>query len=146
MKIQNDRRVRTPFSDLHIDVDDLVGHFFGDRNVGSGPAIVPPVAITEDESGYSIVVELPGVRGEDVSLEMTDGILHISGEKEIAELAETSTYLRNERKKGCFKRVFEFAKSVDADRIEAVFENGLLRISLPKSEKILPKKIEIKTN
>jgi HSP20 family protein len=144
MRIKNDRRVRTPFSDLHIDVDDLVGHFFGDRHPDA-TAFVPPVSISEDDSSYAVTVELPGVRGEDVNLEMTEGLLQITGQKAIEEPSEGTVSLREERQQGNFKRVFEFAKAVDTERIEAVFENGLLQVTLPKSEKILPRKIEIKT-
>ena len=144
MKIKSDRRVRSPFGDFQVDVDDLVNHFFGDRGSNT-QGWVPPVMISENDSAYVVSVELPGVNPEEVDLELTDGVLQISGQKSLPELPEGESYLRNERRKGAFKRVFEFAKSVDSESIEAVFENGLLRITLPLSEKILPRKIEIKT-
>ena len=90
-----------------------------------------------------MVVELPGIDPAEVSVEMQEGRLEISGEKKIAELAEGVNGVRDERLKGEFKRVFEFSKLIEPDEIKAEFKNGLLQIDLPKSAKVLPRKIDI---
>ena len=91
-----------------------------------------------------MVIELPGVSATDVSIEMEDDRLVVSGEKKIDELAEGFTSLRDERRKGKFSKSFEFSKQINPDAIQAEFKNGLLNVVLPKSEKVLPRKIEIK--
>jgi HSP20 family molecular chaperone IbpA len=152
MKMKNNRRVSTPFGDLQIgdmplDVDNLVEHFFGDRNQGSKAdrGLQVPVTIVESESGYELSLELAGVQPANVSVEMVDDVLTIAGSRPKPENPESAKYLREERQFGDFSRSFQFEKSVDADQIEAVFANGLLNVVLPKAARILPRKIEIKT-
>ena len=151
MKLNQKNRVSTPFGDFQIDVENLVDHFFRDGNKErssesqecSQSAWTPRVSVVESETAYQMVVELPGIDPADVSVEMQEGRLEISGEKKIAELAEGGNYVRDERLKGEFKRVFEFSKLIEPDEIKAEFKNGLLHIDLPKSAKVLPRKIDI---
>ena len=140
-------RVKTPFGDIQFEVDNLFDHVFGTRtNPGSAlsKGWTPRVAITESDTTYQMMMELPGVDPASVNLEVQDNQLEISGEKSIPEVPEGTTSIRDERTFGSFHRVFEFNQLVDMDRIEATFENGLLRVDLPKSEAVLPRKIEVK--
>lgn len=154
MQLNQKNRISTPFGDFRIDVDNLVDHFFHDGNkdcCGKGhecstAAWTPSVSVVESETNYQMIVELPGLDPADVSLEMQEGRLEISGEKKIAELAEGANSVRDERLKGEFKRVFEFSKLVEPDEIKAEFKNGLLTIDLPKSAKVLPRKIDIQVD
>ena len=140
-------RVTTPFGDFQIDVDNLFDHVFG-REAKPGSANrqtwSPRVHVTESETEYQMQIELPGVNAGDVSLEMKDNHLIVAGSKQLDELADGIKRLRDERLSGEFERVFEFSQQVDSDRIEAEFKNGILAITLPKSETVLPRKIEIK--
>lgn len=146
MKLNQNNRVATPFGDFQIDMENIVDHLFGDRVRGSQPKSTqwsPQVSISEGEKTYNVIVELPGVNPENVTVEMEEGRLEISGSKEIPELEEGFDSLKQERSSGSFKRVFEFSKQVEPDQIKADFKNGLLTIVLPKSEKVLPRKIQI---
>lgn len=144
MKLNQANRVATPFGDFQIDMENLVDQLFGDRQVcKQTKGWSPSVSVTESETTYSVIVELPGVDPADVSVEMEEGRLEISGDKTIGELGEGTSSLKQERRSGSFKRVFEFSKQVEPDQIKAEFRNGLLSIALPKSEKVLPRKIQI---
>jgi HSP20 family protein len=150
MKLNQKNRVTTPFGDFQIDVENLVEQFFGDgskSNPGkfnSEKGWTPRISVSESDTEYQMLVELPGVDPADVNLEMQEGRLEISGEKKNDELGEGVSSVRDERQSGEFKRAFEFSKLVEPDQIQAEFKNGLLKIVLPKSEKILPRKINIK--
>lgn len=149
MKLNNtNNRVATPFGDFQIDVDHLFDHVFGGRSANgetkSPVAWSPRVSVTESDTDYAMMVELPGVDPADVSIEMKDNRLEISGVKARGELPEGMTSIRDERPAGEFKRSFEFTQQVDADKISAEFKNGVLSIELPKSQTVLPRKIEIK--
>ena len=148
MKLNQRNRVATPFGDIQIDMENLVEQLFGDRAKGSkgSPATTgfnPLVEVTESDSSYQVVVELAGVNPADVNVELEEDRLEISGEKKAAELEDGVASLKQERLVGTFKRVFEFAKQVEPDQIKAEFKDGLLSIVLPKSKKVLPRKIKI---
>ena len=145
MKLNNRNRVATPFGDIQIDMENLVEQLFGDRTKGSQPttAFRPAVEVTENESSYQVVVELAGVDPADVNVELEEDRLEISGEKKVAQPEEGVMSLKQERLSGTFKRVFEFSKQVDPDKIKAEFKNGILTIGVPKSKKVLPRKIKI---
>jgi HSP20 family protein len=150
MKInQCNNRVSTPFGDFQIDVDNLFDQVFGDRGDRSKTPRpetdwTPRVSISESETAYEFVMELPGVNPSSVSIEMKDNQLEVSGEKVLSELSDGFKSLREERYRGSFRRQFEFAQQVNSDAIAAEFKNGLLTIGLPKAESVLPRKIEIK--
>ena len=141
MKVANHTNRVAGFSG---ELDTLFNHLLG----GQSPAertqsLRPTVTVTESETQYSLVLELPGVAPEDVSIEMTDGRLSIEGEKKSWELSEGESVVRSNRREGPFSLAYDFAASVDSEKITADFSDGLLTLVLPKSAKVLPRKIEI---
>lgn len=102
----------------------------------------PACEILDEEKSYSISLDIPGLRKEDLDIEVKDNHLHISGERKV-EKATKENVLRTERRYGKFARVFSLPKNVNPDAIEAKFENGVLEIVLPKEEKSTSKKIII---
>ena len=100
----------------------------------------PKVNLTEDREGFTITAEVPGVKKEDIKLNISGDLLTISGEKrnEIERSDEEKEHRRVhyvERSYGSFERCFQLNAEVDEDRIEAVFEEGVLRVKLPKSQR-----------
>ena len=103
----------------------------------------PSVDIHETEESFELSVELPGVRKEDVSLEVKDSILSIRGERRSEkEVAEKSVH-RIERRYGEFTRAFKVPSNVDASRVKAAYKDGVLQVTLPKAEDARPRQIEI---
>ena len=86
---------------------------------------------------------MPGVRPEDVKLSIENAVLTIRGEKKQVAEEESERVHRYERSYGAFERTFTLPTTVDADRIEARFENGLLTVRLPKVEKAKPREIAV---
>lgn len=107
-------------------------------------AWVPAVDITENKEVVRITTELPGVRPEDVKLSVENSILTIRGEKRSTHEEKTDRMHRYERQYGSFERTFALPSTVDVDRIEARYDNGVLTVELPKVEKAKPKQIEIR--
>lgn len=141
---QSKNRIATPFGDFQVDVENLFEQFFGDGEVKPQSRWLPRTNVSESDTAYHVSMELAGVKPADVNVEMHDGVLEISGTREKVTLPEGERALKVEQRSGEFRRKFEFSTLVDADRIEAAFENGVLSIELPKSEKVLPRKINIK--
>ena len=107
-------------------------------------AWVPPTDVFEDAAGLKIVAELPGLTRDDVQLTVEHHTLTIRGEKkQVAEEKSTRVH-RYERSYGAFERSFTLPNTVDVNRVDAKFENGVLSITLPKAEQAKPRAIEVK--
>lgn len=104
----------------------------------------PSVDVSETERAFHIHAELPGIKKEDIKVNVHDGVLTLSGKREAKKEEQGKKYHRIERSYGSFSRSFSLPENVEADNVEATFQDGVLEVDLIKSEKEKPKKIEIK--
>ena len=103
----------------------------------------PAVDLADYGEELAVAVELPGVKKEDLKIALEHGLLTISGERKERGLPENSRWLRNEVASGEFSRVIELPYAVDADNVSAELYNGILKVSLPKSEAARPREIRV---
>ena len=104
----------------------------------------PAVDITEDDTGYKLTAELPGMEEKNVEVTLTDDVLTIKGEKAAeTEKKDKNTYL-SERCYGAFQRAFVIPDGVDGDKVTADFAKGVLTVTLPKAAPAVKKTIEVK--
>lgn len=106
----------------------------------------PVVDISEDENEYLIKAELPEVAKEDVKITVENGVLTLKGERHFEAEKKDKKYHRVERGYGSFMRTFSMPDDADPDKITAEFKDGLLRVTLAKSEAKKPKQIEVLVN
>jgi HSP20 family protein len=106
-------------------------------------AWMPPVDIIEDKEKITMTAELPGFREDQVDIQMEGGVLTIRGERKFEDEKEGRNFHRVERSYGQFVRSFTLPNNVDRDQIRASFENGLLKIEMPKLEEARPRQIKI---
>jgi HSP20 family protein len=92
----------------------------------------PAVDVVEKPTEFQIVAELPGLEEKNIEVKCADGVLTVKGEKRDEKEEKDKDYFLSERRFGSFQRSFRLPQSVDADKIEAVFKNGLLTLTLPK--------------
>lgn len=120
--------------------------YFADAHNKEGgiSAFMPSVNTREDEKAYYIEVDIPGLKKEDIAIDVRDGLLHISGERKFKNEVKKEDYYKVESQYGRFERSFTLSDKVAAERIEAGYENGVLELTLPKAEPQVAKKIEIK--
>jgi HSP20 family protein len=105
-----------------------------------------PTDVSEDENALQLSMELPGVKSDDVHLSLENNILTIRGEKR-QEIDENNERVhRSERVYGVFERTFALPNTVDADKIEARFENGILFVRIPKAERARPREIRVNSS
>jgi HSP20 family protein len=104
----------------------------------------PAVDIAEQENEYIVKMELPGVNKDDVKISLEANILTIKGEKKQEKEEKNKNLHRVERSYGSFQRSFTLPTTVKSDKIDAIFKDGVLSISLPKAEEAKPKQIEVK--
>lgn len=139
-----------PFEDFSTDMervfDSVLGRTFGTmlRN-GANEKFVPTLDLAESAEGYEISIDLPGVKPEDVKLELHDGQLIVSGKRDETNNRKDKNFHYVERSSGSFVRTVLLPSEVDSEKIDAQYENGVLLIKLPKSPKSQPKKIEIRS-
>ncbi len=134
---------RDPFRDLRR-IENTMDRFwrgFGAYQTG-GWAV--PLDVVQD--GDSIVIHgtLPGVKAEDISVTIDDGVLEIKAESKIDQEQQNGNYLIRERRAGKFHRVIRLPDSVDADKAETRYEDGVLTVRLPKVEARKAKVLEVK--
>lgn len=103
----------------------------------------PAVDIRENDNGYVLHADVPGVKPEDIEVHMENGILSLSGKRTFENEEEKEGYKRVERVRGSFHRRFSLPDTVNSEAITAKTSNGVLEIHIPKQEKVLPRKIEI---
>ncbi|OJV54743.1 MAG: hypothetical protein BGO31_07185 [Bacteroidetes bacterium 43-16] len=103
----------------------------------------PPVNISESEKTFNIEVLAAGINKEDIKLQVVDSMLTISYEKNEPAQETKAKVLRHEFAVRSFKRSFTLGESVDAEKINASYENGILTVTLPKKEAVKPTQIEI---
>ncbi|MGH8631896.1 MAG: Hsp20/alpha crystallin family protein [Burkholderiales bacterium] len=110
----------------------------------TGTTWAPLVDITETPKEYLVRAELPGMKKEDVSITIEEGVLTISGERRV-EYSDEKRH-RSERYYGRFERSFSIPSDVAPDRIDAEYQDGVLAVHLPRAEQKKPKAIEVKVH
>jgi HSP20 family protein len=104
----------------------------------------PAVDIAEQQNEYVVKMELPGVNREDVKITLESNVLTIRGEKKQEKDTKEGSYHRVERSYGSFQRSFTLPTTVKSDKIDALYKDGILTVTLPKAEEAKPKQIEVK--
>jgi len=142
-----------PFQELenmHRRLTSLMGgHGSSRRNGNDRESMVvsewaPVVDITEDEASYVIKAELPEVKKEDVRVTVDNGVLTLTGERRFEKEEKGRKHHRIERSYGTFARSFALPENIDAGKVNASFKDGLLTITVAKSENAKPRQIEVK--
>ena len=105
----------------------------------------PAVDIKEEKEKFLITADVPGVEPKDIDITMENGLLTVKGKRYSQTDDDTKTYKRLERSHGAFHRRFSLPDTADGERIEAKESHGVLEITIPKHEKVQPRKIEVKS-
>lgn len=138
-----------PLVTVRGEVDRLFNQVFGGASSGGitdwfGASTYPPVNVWEDDQNIYAEAELPGLKMDDLEVLVQDNELTIKGERAPDERQEVSFH-RRERGHGKFERVLTLPVDIDEAKVEARLRDGVLTVTLPKSEAVKPRKIEVKT-
>jgi HSP20 family protein len=132
---------------LQTDLNRVFDAFFG-NTTGSGNGVtvrrwVPAMDLAEDAEHLVLRADLPGLTEDDVEVEVKDGVLTVSGERKAEEKKEGEGFYRVERAFGSFSRSLSLPKGIDADKVTAEFDNGVLEVRIPKPEERKPHRVQI---
>lgn len=139
---------RADLNRMQRDFDSLFTSFFPTlgqtEDNGEPVSWHPRIDLVETADSFELAMDIPGVAKEDLTINLHDGVLSISGERNARDLQETDTVVRFERQTGRFYRSFTLSNKIDEKKIEARHENGVLIVRLPKLEESKPRKISVK--
>lgn len=139
-------RVPRAWEDFYKEMDSVVQQFFGgDEGRTAADRFTPHLNVAETEQAYEISLDLPGIDPSQVNVEMNDGQLTITGQKQQRSEEEGKTFLRVERQFGQFRRTIGIPAAVNEEGIHAEYKDGVLTVTIPKSEKAKPRRIEVRT-
>ena len=137
-----------PRTNTFLPSSDLFDRFFEDWNLPSvfseEKSWVPAFDITENDNEYVVTAELPGIDPKDLDVTLSEGILTVKGEKKQEKEEKEKGYHRVERRFGSFQRSFRIPGKVEANKVDANYKDGILKLTLPKAEGSETKKIEVK--
>ncbi len=130
------------------DVEQMMHQAFGhslESSSSSRLSYSPLMNVSETESDYLIMMDLPGVEKKDVDVKLSNGILTVSGERKTSKKDDGHSRIWYETAYGTFSRSFELTSKIVEKKIQAKFNNGVLNITIPKAEEVKPavKKIAI---
>jgi HSP20 family protein len=142
-------RVRNPFGALWNEVNSMQNEFtkfFGRGGFPTADQVAGPLLnVWEEEAALFVEADLPGIDAAKLDITVTEGNhLTIQGERAAPDI-KGAVWVRQERPSGRFIRTVELPSLVDADKVEATYEHGVLKLTLPKHEAAKPRKIEVKT-
>lgn len=149
MALLTTRRPIGNLFNLHNEMGRIFEDFFESREgrtATDNPPWMPSVDISETDNSFEVRAELPGVTESDVHVSVTDNVLTIKGEKRQEEETEDKNYRRVERTYGSFQRAFTLPPTVKTDAIKAEFKDGVLNLSIPKTEAAKPREIPVSVN
>ena len=136
---------RSPWGGLETEIDRLFSNSLGTYDSANPPARFP-VEVDEDKANAYVRAELPGVNRDDIKLEIVDGTLTISATRKIAALATSGAPAAEGDTPAtsfALSRAVTLGEEIEADKVSAAYENGVLTVTLPKREPVQPKKITV---
>ncbi|PSQ86624.1 MAG: heat-shock protein [Bacteroidetes bacterium SW_8_64_56] len=136
----SDRRLR----DLQREVDSIFDQFFGRSEDEDTSAVwAPRTDLSETDDAFRIRLDVPGMTKDDITINLQNNTLTVSGERTSERTDEGEEYVRVERAFGNFHRTFTLPNAVDRENVEAAYEDGVLTIHVPKTEESTRRQIEI---
>ena len=139
-------RLRSPFGDLgrmRNQLDSIFDAISGEYGHSMGAGVFPAVNITETKDDYMVRAELPGIKSDQLQLDIKERTLTIAGERKIESESDTAKYHRREREAGKFSRAVVLPGEVDTGRVDAKLAEGILSVRISKSEKAKPRQIAV---
>ena len=138
-----------PFNEM-VSLRDAVNQLFQDSFIRPGSWLMPfdgaqpAVDVIENKNEIIVKASIPGIKPDDIDITLTGDQLTLKGETKSEQKIEEGNYVRQERRYGAFQRTVTLPTSVVSDKAKAEFENGVLTLTLPKSEDVKPKTIKVK--
>ena len=128
------------------EMENLMEQFFANGiKAGTVHAFAPRTTVAETDDAYVVEADLPGLKPEEIHVEIHGNELWVSGERKQEKEEKGKNYHRIEQEYGCFERVVPLAAPVNEEKITAKYQDGVLKVTVPKSEAVKPKRVPVST-
>ncbi|MBX6370221.1 MAG: Hsp20/alpha crystallin family protein [Rhodospirillales bacterium] len=141
----SERKELSPFASLQREMDRLFSDFSRRFGEPFAEESFPKLDICETDSEIKVTAELPGIDEKDIDVTLRDDVLTIKGEKKAEREEKEENYHLVERSYGSFSRSVRLPSGLDANKVKATMDKGVLTVTMPKPPTAQPKKIEIKS-
>jgi HSP20 family protein len=115
----------------------------GREEILNNTSFAPPVDVYEDEHSVNLKIEVPGIDEKDIDVRIENNVLSVHGERKFEKEEREENFRRLERQYGSFTRTFTLPTTVDAEKVSANYDKGILKIALPKKAEAKPKQIKV---
>jgi HSP20 family protein len=133
------------FADFDLLRREMLRLFDAAATDGVGAGVFPALNVTQDNDAFYVRAEIPGIKPSDLEVSAVRNRISIEGRREIPGETDRVSYHRKERADGAFSRVITLPTEVNADRVEARYADGVLALTLPKTDQAKPRQITVKT-
>lgn len=128
---------------LEREINDLINQFWGGQETRTVSEWYPKIDVVEENDLFVLHAELPGLKREDIKVGFENQVLTIEGERKHEAEESGKQYFHRERVYGSFKRSFRLGTEVNTEKITAAYKDGILTVTLPKSEAVKPRQIDV---
>jgi HSP20 family protein len=136
-------QVTDPFTALRQEMNDWISNVWG-GNGGASTSYAPALDVSEKENNFELRVDIPGMDPKDLDIQVRGNTVTITGQRKDEREEKGKTWHRVERRTGSFSRTITLPCEIDEKEVAAEYTNGVLSVTLPKSEQARPRKINIK--
>lgn len=130
-------------SRLQNDINQLFDYDYTGNGGLFDRTVSPALDVAEDSDNFTVYMDLPGVKQDDIDVSIASNVLTVKGSKELPEIGEESKIYRQEEWEGSFQRTLSLPQSVDTQKVGAKITDGVLTVVLPKREEVKPKQIKV---
>lgn len=139
--------LNNPFQDIGTmrqQMDRLFDALSGSTSALPSSGVFPLTNITENKDGFCVRAELPGIKSDELDIQVAEKGISLTGERKIAEEGDSVKYHRREREAGKFSRFIALPSEIDAENVDASLKDGVLTITIPKAEAAKPRQIAVR--
>jgi HSP20 family protein len=134
-----------PFRTVREEVETLLSNFGSDREGWFAPMVLPPIDLCENDNTVKVKMDIPGIKPEEFDIQLNNNVLTVCGKREEEKEEKGQTFHRVERRSGCFSRSVTLPAAVDEDKVDAQYKDGVLTITMPKTEEAKSHRIKVKS-
>jgi HSP20 family protein len=134
-----------PFQTVREEIENLWSNLTSEGGNGwFAPMVVPPIDLAETDNSVRVRMDIPGIKPDEIDVQLNNNVLTVSGQRQEEKEEKGQTFHRVERRSGAFSRCVTLPAAVAEDKVDAQYKDGVLTITMPKTEEAKSRRIKVK--